>query len=99
MRIKARPVIALIMLATATLSSKAASAAPAELSQCLQSWNKLQKPEMIKIETLMAQDKDNSGKKYSKAQLKLVRAHLKQNETLKFRCPTFTPPPGLNPKR
>lgn len=97
--INPRHIFGLIVLAIAIPGTLPAKAVPAALTQCLKSWHSLQQDGMVKTQALMAKGADTSGEQYSKEQLNQIRDHLALNETLKFRCPTFTPPPGLNPKR
>ena len=90
---------ALLITAGWLLIQNLAYATPLERSTCLRSWNDQDRFKRLGAPDLIAKSPDTIMKNLQAEQLKLIRAYIANTENLKFRCPQFTPPPRLNPKR
>lgn len=79
--------------------SKPTKRRPPLKSTCFDAWSKIQDPKLVEAKSLMERGPDYAKEHYSKAQIAKIKDYFLLNETMKFRCASYTPPPGSNPKR
>ena len=82
-------------VALGTLSQ--AQAEPTAL-KCLRTWKKAGTADFSQAQKLMLKGPE-SVQNLSPAEKDIIRNYIIMTEMLKFRCSSFTPPPGKNPRR